>query len=141
MSVTRARAISPKYSDAWQVLRRLNFAARSRGENFTARSRQAPHERERRKPRVAGYSLMKEIIMTLAILTSSLGAIAADLSNGADNFYKSDKVITQKVTFMNQYKMKVVGNLFLPKNLSQNTKNPAIVVGHPMGAVKEQSSN
>ena len=84
---------------------------------------------------------MKEIIMTLAILTSSLGAIAADLSNGADNFYKSDKVTTQKVTFMNQYKMKVVGNLFLPKNLNQNTKNPAIVVGHPMGAVKEQSSN
>jgi fermentation-respiration switch protein FrsA (DUF1100 family) len=84
---------------------------------------------------------MKEIIMTLAILTSPLAATAADVSNGADNFYKSDKVTAQKVTFKNQYKMNVAGNLFIPKNLKQNTKNPAIVVGHPMGAVKEQSAN
>ena len=60
---------------------------------------------------------------------------------GANNFYQSDKVNTQKVTFKNQYNMQVAGNLFLPKNLDQNVKNPAIIVGHPMGAVKEQSSN
>jgi len=60
---------------------------------------------------------------------------------GADNFYKSDKVTMQKVTFKNQYNMKVAGNLFIPKTLNQNAKNPAIIVGHPMGAVKEQSSN
>jgi fermentation-respiration switch protein FrsA (DUF1100 family) len=60
---------------------------------------------------------------------------------GADNFYKSDKVTTQKVTFKNQYNMQVVGNLFIPKTLNQTTKNPAIIVGHPMGAVKEQSAN
>ena len=84
---------------------------------------------------------MKKIIMTLAILSSPLGAMAADLSNGADNFYKSDKVTAQKVTFKNQYKMTVAGNLFIPENRDQNTKNPAIIVGHPMGAVKEQSAN
>lgn len=60
---------------------------------------------------------------------------------GADNFYRSDKVTMQKVTFKNQYNMKVAGNLFIPKTLNQNAKNPAIIVGHPMGAVKEQSSN
>ncbi|MBD2039952.1 alpha/beta hydrolase [Microcoleus sp. FACHB-672] len=60
---------------------------------------------------------------------------------GADNFYKSDKVTMQKVTFKNQYNMQVAGNLFIPKALNQNAKNPAIIVGHPMGAVKEQSSN
>jgi hypothetical protein len=60
---------------------------------------------------------------------------------GADNFYKSDKVTTQKVTFKNQYNMQVVGNLFIPKTLNQTAKNPAIIVGHPMGAVKEQSAN
>ena len=60
---------------------------------------------------------------------------------GADNFYKSDKVNAQKVTFKNQYNLQVAGNLFVPKALNQNTKNPAIIVGHPMGAVKEQSSN
>ncbi|MGJ5632136.1 alpha/beta hydrolase [Nostoc sp. CALU 1950] len=59
----------------------------------------------------------------------------------ADNFYKSDKVTMQKVTFKNQYNMQVAGNLFIPKTLNQNAKNPAIIVGHPMGAVKEQSAN
>jgi fermentation-respiration switch protein FrsA (DUF1100 family) len=63
------------------------------------------------------------------------------MSNGASNFYKSDKVVSQKVTFSNQYRMKVAGNLFLPKGMDQNAKNGAIIVGHPMGAVKEQSSN
>ena len=29
----------------------------------------------------------------------------------------------------------------MPKSLNQNTRNPAIIVGHPMGAVKEQSAN
>lgn len=63
------------------------------------------------------------------------------MSNGADNFYTSDQVTVQQVTFKNQYQMHVAGNLFIPKNLKRNAKNPAIVVGHPMGAVKEQSAN
>ena len=63
------------------------------------------------------------------------------MSNGADNFYTSDKVTVQKVNFKNQYQMNVSGNLFIPKNLDANTKSAAIVVGHPMGAVKEQSAN
>lgn len=37
--------------------------------------------------------------------------------------------------------MKVAGNLFLPKNMKEGDKYPAIIVGHPMGAVKEQSAN
>ena len=63
------------------------------------------------------------------------------MSNGADNFYKSEKVKVQKVTFKNQYQMNTVGNLYIPEGVSANSKNPAIIVGHPMGAVKEQSSN
>lgn len=61
--------------------------------------------------------------------------------SGADNFYQSDKVTVRKVTFKNQYRMAVAGNLFVPKNLDRSKKNPAILVGHPMGAVKEQSAN
>ncbi|WP_390901863.1 alpha/beta hydrolase [Serratia quinivorans] len=79
--------------------------------------------------------------MLLGLLISSFTATGADMSNGADNFYQSNKVTQQKVTFKNQYQMNVVGNLFMPKGMEQNAKNPAIVVGHPMGAVKEQSSN
>jgi len=84
---------------------------------------------------------MKNLIMSLALVASPFSAMAADMSNGADNFYKSDKVTAQKVAFKNQYNMTVAGNLFIPKNLNQNSKSPAIVVGHPMGAVKEQSAN
>ncbi|MCW2473101.1 MULTISPECIES: alpha/beta hydrolase [unclassified Symbiopectobacterium] len=84
---------------------------------------------------------MKNMTLALGLLISSFAATAVDLSKGADNFYKSDKVTQQKVTFKNQYQMNVVGNLFIPKTLNQHAKNPAIVIGHPMGAVKEQSSN
>src|SRR3954470_14861553 len=66
---------------------------------------------------------------------------APDMSNGADNFYKSDKVTIEKVTFKNKLDMKIVGNLFVPKNLDRSAKSAAIIVGHPMGAVKEQSAN
>lgn len=59
----------------------------------------------------------------------------------ANNFYKSDKVTARKVTFKSQYQMNVVGNLFTPKNLNERTESAAIIVGHPMGAVKEQSAN
>lgn len=63
------------------------------------------------------------------------------MSNGANNFYASDRVTAQKVAFKNQYQMTVAGNLFTPNGLDRNTTTPAIVVGHPMGAVKEQSAN
>ena len=66
---------------------------------------------------------------------------AGDTSNGADNFFTSDRVTVQKVSFKNQYGMNVAGNLFVPNDLDRNAKNAAMVVGHPMGAVKEQSAN
>jgi fermentation-respiration switch protein FrsA (DUF1100 family) len=84
---------------------------------------------------------MKRLLVMLGLLISSFTALGADMSNGADNFFKSDKVTVQKVSFKNQYQLNVVGNLFMPKGLDSGTRNPAIIVGHPMGAVKEQSSN
>ncbi|MET0949324.1 MAG: alpha/beta hydrolase [Pseudomonas sp.] len=84
---------------------------------------------------------MRQLVVLLGLLMASLSALGADMSNGADNFYKSEKVKVQKVTFKNQYQMDTVGNLYIPEGVSANSKNPAIIVGHPMGAVKEQSSN
>jgi fermentation-respiration switch protein FrsA (DUF1100 family) len=55
--------------------------------------------------------------MLLGLLISSFAATGADMSNGADNFYQSNKVTQQKVTFKNQYQMNVVGNLFMPKGM------------------------
>jgi uncharacterized protein len=69
------------------------------------------------------------------------GQYTADMSNGADNFYQSEEVTMQKVSFDNQYNMEVAGNVFIPKDMNKNKKHPAIIVGHPMGAVKEQSAN
>jgi fermentation-respiration switch protein FrsA (DUF1100 family) len=76
----------------------------------------------------------------MSILNTSF-AKAQDMSNGADNFYKSERVSSQKVTFKSQYQRNIVGNLFVRRNLDRSARHPAIVVGHPMGAVKEQSAN
>lgn len=89
---------------------------------------------------------MKSIlaILTLSIIFTTTGAAfaaAAEKPADADNFYKSDQVTVQKVMFPNQYRMNIAGNLFIPKDVDWNKKYPAIIVGHPMGAVKEQSSN
>lgn len=64
-----------------------------------------------------------------------------DMSRGANNFYQSDLVNHKKVSFKNIYNMKVVGNLYTPKTMAADAVLPAIVVGHPMGAVKEQSAS
>jgi fermentation-respiration switch protein FrsA (DUF1100 family) len=84
---------------------------------------------------------MKKTLLSLALLASSFTALGQDMSNGANNFYKSDRLVAEKVAFDNQYRMKVAGNLFLPKDRKPGVRYPAIIVGHPMGAVKEQSSN
>ena len=84
---------------------------------------------------------MKSLLLTLSLLVISFSSLGADMSNGANNFYTSDKVSVEKVTFNNQYGMPVAGNLFVPKQLAPASKNAALIVGHPMGAVKDQSAN
>src|SRR6476619_2060868 len=54
-------------------------------------------------------------------------------------FPKSDRVDHQKVTFTNRYGIALVGDLYVPKNRGDE-RLPAIAVGGPFGAVKEQSS-
>lgn len=88
--------------------------------------------------KLAGLSVATLGMMPLVNLSI---AKVQDMSFGANNFYTSDKVNLQKVAFRNQYEMSVAGNLFTPKALNRNAKAPALIVGHPMGAVKEQSAN
>ena len=54
-------------------------------------------------------------------------------------FPKSDRVDHQKVTFTNRYGITLVGDLYLPKDRGDR-RLPALAVGGPFGAVKEQSS-
>lgn len=84
---------------------------------------------------------MKRIKWAAAAMAVAFGCGVSLAQTDADNFYKSDRVTTERVSFPNQYKMKVAGNLFLPKELKEGSAYPAIIVGHPMGAVKEQSAN
>lgn len=91
---------------------------------------------------------MTKRIKTIGIGATALSAIAlsgiahaADKPADADNFYKSEKVALQQVSFKNQYRMNVAGNLYLPENMDKDIQYPAIIVAHPMGAVKEQSAN
>ena len=84
---------------------------------------------------------MKRILLLTVVFMMMLGTSFSSAQTNADNFYKSDWVNVEKVSFSNQYKMKVVGNLFLPESMKEGEKYPAIIVGHPMGAVKEQSAN
>ena len=86
--------------------------------------------------------MFKSIALGVILSTAGTSAVfAADRPADADNFYRSDKVEVQKVTFKNLYKMNIAGNLYLPKDMDKSKKHAAIIVGHPMGAVKEQSAD
>lgn len=54
-------------------------------------------------------------------------------------FQLSEKVSRQKVSFKNRYGIILSGDLYLPKNIS-NEKLSALAISGPFGAVKEQSS-
>ncbi|KAJ4331835.1 hypothetical protein N0V95_009799 [Ascochyta clinopodiicola] len=71
--------------------------------------------------------------------TFGASAMAQNISFGANNFYRSNNVTVQPITFPNLFKTLIAGNLFTPDNLGVN--HSAIVLSHPAGAVKEQSAN
>ena len=84
---------------------------------------------------------MKTLLLSLVLATIPLTAVGQDMAHGADNFYHSTQLTSEKVRFNNQYHMQIVGNLYVPKNRRPGQALPAIIVGHPMGAVKEQSAD
>ncbi|QMR78242.1 alpha/beta hydrolase [Enterobacter sp. RHBSTW-00175] len=80
-------------------------------------------------------------IMSIAFTAGTNIATAADMSHGANNFYKSDKVNTEIVKFKNIYGMEVTGTLFTPRNMAAGKKYDALIVGHPFAAVRQQAAN
>ena len=73
-----------------------------------------------------------------------LGGVSMAQANTQDKwdkvFAKSNKVEVQKVSFKNRYGITLVGDLYIPKDISNNAKLPAIALSGPFGAVKEQAS-
>lgn len=79
------------------------------------------------------------ITMAISFICLMAGSVSArDASQ--KTFPQSDKVTEEKVSFKNRVLITVVGDMYIPKNLDNSKKYPALVVGHPFGGVKEQTS-
>jgi hypothetical protein len=74
-----------------------------------------------------------------AIPAVSSRAFAQGSSTWDKTFPRSEKVDHQKVTFKNRYGITLAGDLYLPKDRADR-RLPALAIGGPFGAVKEQSS-
>ena len=80
-------------------------------------------------------------VLGAAAVFNAIPALAQNLTYGADNFYRSNNVTLWPITFPNQFQNTVAGNLFIPDDLDRSVNASAVIVGHPMGAVKEQAAN
>jgi len=74
-------------------------------------------------------------------LTPMKGTQTMQLSQEWDKIFpQSDKVEHHKVLFKNRYGITLAGDLYVPKDIKDGEKLPAIAVAGAFGAVKEQSS-
>lgn len=84
-------------------------------------------------------------LLSIFLLTFLLIIGVQEMSTAKENnwdkvFPKSDKIDIQKVEFVNRFGIKLVGDLYLPKDMKKGDKLPAIAISGPFGAVKEQAS-
>ena len=77
-----------------------------------------------------GRLALNEVLQSKG-LTTAPEAPAVTIGNG---------VKKQKMTFHNRFLIDMVGDLYFPANYSPAKKYTAIIVGHPFGGVKEQTS-
>ena len=77
-----------------------------------------------------GRLALNEVLQSKG-LTTAPEASAVTIGNG---------VKKQKVTFHNRFLIDMVGDLYFPANYSPAKQYAAIIVGHPFGGVKEQTS-
>lgn len=73
-------------------------------------------------------------------LVAPAPAVAADTLAWDKTFPRSANVNHRKVSFHNRLGIQIVADLYIPKTADLSKKHPAIVVGGPYGAVKEQSA-
>ncbi|RCW41133.1 alpha/beta hydrolase [Paenibacillus prosopidis] len=77
---------------------------------------------------------------TTSVASTTSAASAADSLAWDKTFSPNNKVTVEKVTFYNRLGIYLVADMYLPKNMNRAKKSPAIIVGHPFGGVKEQTS-
>ena len=78
----------------------------------------------------AGRVALDEVLQSKGLLADSATPVVS-AENG---------VQVRKVSFRNRFRIDVVGNLYLPADYDPAQKYAAIIVGHPFGGVKEQTS-
>lgn len=78
----------------------------------------------------SGRMILNEVLQSKGMATHS-GTPVVTVENGVQK---------QKVTFHNRFLIDVAGDLYLPANYDPAKKYAAIIVGHPFGGVKEQTS-
>ena len=84
---------------------------------------------------LAGTAAVVFALSATAAIASAQGTLAWDKT-----FPRSPRVDHQKVSFYNRLGITLVADLYVPKNVDRSRRHPAIVVGHPYGGVKEQTS-
>jgi fermentation-respiration switch protein FrsA (DUF1100 family) len=99
---------------------------------------------------IAGLNPSRRMLLKGAgAVVAATGAISAAtaapaLAQGAaawdKTFPKSERVAHQKVSFSNRLGITLVADLYIPKGIDRSRRHPALVVGHPFGGVKEQTS-
>lgn len=86
-------------------------------------------------------SLAATVALALALSAGTARGTAAQSTLAWDKtFPQSPRIAHQKVTFYNRLGIALVGDLYVPKNIDRARRHPAIIVGHPYGGVKEQTS-
>lgn len=77
-----------------------------------------------------GRLVLNELLQSKGLIANPETPVVA-VANGVQK---------QKVTFHNRFLIDVVGDLYFPANYDSAKKYAAIIVGHPFGGVKEQTS-
>ena len=88
---------------------------------------------------------MKRIITALLIIFTMNGLSSAQTGIVAENLNKktfqlNENVTSEKVSFYTRLGIQIVGEIYTPKDIDKTIKYPGIIVGHPFGSNKEQSS-
>ena len=86
--------------------------------------------------------MLKHVLSTCIAALLVIGANNMSIAKNNDwdkTFPKSDKINVEKVQFKNRYSITLVGDLYTPKQKTED-KMAAIAVSGPFGAVKEQVS-
>jgi len=80
-------------------------------------------------------------VATVGAFSLSSVSVSAQATLAWDKtFPKSDRVDHQKVFFINRLGIEVVADMYIPKDADRSLRHPALIVGHPFGGVKEQTS-